>query len=402
MQKANFNLISLVVILVLLGLLIAVLVPAMSCSMEKAVMAAVAARGRDIYVAITSANFDREPLGLPPVWPQSNPPTLDAADISKMNFTNSTDYFWELYDGVHLGTTNHDPYVRGFDFSKLAGAGVPAWGEGRLRPRNNLWSIAKNVPDKMDDIIPVLVTRNVAAESLASDVADPALLKRRLYFDQEWRTPFGKKGFVFVRKGGGIFSQMSRYMTYRSIYNSQASFTPRPDSKSPHLSYLTPNKEVIPSEAVYQAYAPSFADRWNDCVKDVLDIVISILPGYLFIGLFAYVFIRVFVHYNGQSKAQLSVMGPGYWLLLWLSVTTYICGLLMLIVFVSGDISPVLVVLTLVTAVAFQYCSYLTLLRWKRRTGNLEVYQTALALILKAPLIALPCLVIVALFSIFP
>jgi type II secretory pathway pseudopilin PulG len=193
LHKSSFNLASLVVIVVLLGLLTAALLPAVSASHRVGNMSSVAARGRDIYIAITSANTDREPLGLPAVWPQSNPPTTNAVDISKMNFTNSTDYFWALYDGDHLGATNHNPYIKGFDFSKLAGAGVKVHtGQGRLKPENNMWTIAKNVRDEMEDIMPVLVSRNLAAESLVADLT--TISDRRLFFDEEWKTPFGRKG----------------------------------------------------------------------------------------------------------------------------------------------------------------------------------------------------------------
>jgi len=296
MQKSNFNLTSLVVIVALLVLLALALYPAVASAYIKANMAAVAARGRDIYVAITSANTDREPLGLSTLWPQSTPPTTNAVDISKMNFTNSTDYFWALYDGDHLGSTNHNPYVKGFDFSKLAGAGVAAHaGAGRLKPENNMWTIAKNVQDDMEDIIPVLVTRNVAAESLSSDVPDAALLSKRLYFDQQWDTPFGEMGFVIVRKGGGTFNHKAKYLTSRVVYNSIAFIMTPPDSKPPRLSYLTPNKEVIPSEAVYQACATSKANvkngGWSYWMRDVLGENLLILIFFLFLGFIAGVFI---------------------------------------------------------------------------------------------------------------
>ena len=399
MQKSNFNLVSLVVIVVLLGLLTAVFLPLITALGSSHNMSAVAARGRDIYVAITSANTDRAPLGLPPVWSQGNPPTTNVVDISKMNFTNSTDYFWALYDGDHLGTTNHNPYVMGFDFSKLAGAGVAAYsGTGRLKPNNNMWTIAKNVRDEMEDIIPILVTRNVAAESLASDVLDAALFDRRIYFNEEWKTPWGEKGFVLVRKGGGTISQKPRYMTYRSIYNSQTFRTTISGAQVPRLGYLTPNRDVILSDAVYQACATSSSNRWKGDwyyrIKDFFNMVCMILPYFLIIGLFAGVFIGVFVNNDKQSSAQLSAMGPVYWLLLWLSVTTYICSFL--IIYMGDDANPV--VFSLALAVVFQVCSYLYLVGWKRRTGNLDACQKAVFLILKAPLIALPGLIIILVF----
>lgn len=122
-------------------------------------MTAVGCRGRDIYVAISVANIERKTLGLPPLWP-ADPGLYTnavAGDISSVNFTNSTDFFWLLNDGPNLGTEEWSPYVAGFDFSKLAGAGVPSHtGAGRLMPTNNIWTIAKNIRDEMEDVIPIL------------------------------------------------------------------------------------------------------------------------------------------------------------------------------------------------------------------------------------------------------
>jgi type II secretory pathway pseudopilin PulG len=398
MQKSNFNLTSLVVIVALLGLLALALFPAVSSSMQRANMAAVAARGRDIYVAITSANTDREPLGIPSIWPQSNPPSTAAVDISQMNFTNSTDYFWALYDGDHLGSTNHNPYVKGFDFSKLAGAGVAAHaGAGRLRPENNMWTIAKNVHDEMDDIIPILVTRNVAVESLVTDLIAPAFFNRRVYFDQEWKRPWGEKGAVMIRKGGGTFSCRPRDLSYGSVYYGQTFRSTTVGAPFP-LSYLTPNKEVTLSDAVYQACATSRANRWKGYwyywIRDVFNMVCMILPYILIIGLFAALFIGFFVRYDKKTSDQLSMMGPCYWLLLWLSVTTYICGYL--IICLGGDLMPVVLAIALLLAFLFQACCYLYLRAWKRRTGNLDAYRKAFYLILKAPLIALLGLIILS------
>jgi type II secretory pathway pseudopilin PulG len=396
MQKSNFNLTSLVVIVALLGLLSFALQPSMSSGRDKANMAAVAARGKDIYVAITSANVDREPLGLPSIWPQSNPPTTNAVDISKMNFTNSTDYFWALYDGDHLGTTNHHPYVRGFDFSKLAGSGVPAHGgKRRLGPKNNLWTIAKNVRDEMDDIIPVLVTRNLAAESLVADLT--TVSDRRLLFDEEWMTPFRNKGFVMVRKGGGTFNNPAKYATQRVLYNSQTFMTTIPGSQLPGLCYLTPNKEVIPSEAVYQACATSNANPWKGCrywMRDQWEIGLALVYFFPMMGLISGIFLFLRGSANKELSALMSAAGLVYWLALWLAVTLYMCCPIMLFFDESGSLP-----LALVVAPVFQMAGCLYLVVWRRRTGNHEAFRTAVRSMLAAPFTALLFLVIGTLFS---
>ena len=202
--------------------------------------------GKDIYVAIIGANTEREPLGLEPVWPKTQlKPGTDTSkgDIPTKTFTNSTDYFYELYDGVNAGTATHDPYVRGFDYSKLAASGVPAKvGGGKLTAENNMWVIAANITEEDDDQIPILISRNVDVKAIeraivngikTNDFATRIEVGKGIY-----KTPFGDKGFVCVKKGGGIFNIRSSHATLGTIFGHQE-LPPRDPSKPP-IVYLMP------------------------------------------------------------------------------------------------------------------------------------------------------------------
>jgi hypothetical protein len=213
-------------------------------SMLKANMAAVAARGRDIYVAVTNANTEREPLGLPPLWPKTCLVTTNhPGDISSKVFKTSSEFFYELYDGPHVGSSNHVPYVQGFDYTKLAGAGVPAkWGEGQLESPNNMWLIAANVTPEDSELIPVLITRNVDVkeiERIINHGGPTCDLNTRIKLGKgEYKTPFSDKGFVCVRKGGGTFNVQAKYATLRVLFNSQT--LPARDPSKPPIVYLMP------------------------------------------------------------------------------------------------------------------------------------------------------------------
>ena len=247
-NSKGFTLVELLVVIGILGILSAALFPAISNAMMKANMAAVAARGRDIYIAITSANTDREPLGLGNVWPKTSQESgVDTAsqDIGIKTFQNSSDYFYELYDGPNVGTDTHDPYVKGFDYSKLAGAGVPAKaGQGKLQAANNMWVIAGNIRDEMEDIIPILVTRNLDCTSLRKDLT--TVEDTKLVWSATYKAPFSNKGFVMVRKGGGTFNNQARYATIRVLYNSQTFKTTIAGSSVQPLTYLGPESEQSP------------------------------------------------------------------------------------------------------------------------------------------------------------
>ena len=172
---------------------------------------------RDLYIGIIATNTEREPLGLGPVWPRAGKKKEGQAkingmpfeDIYDMQFENSSDYFTVLFDGEHMHTKNWNPYSLWGDTEErcwmgLAGGGIPPKvGAGRLTAANNIWTIAANVTDDMEDLIPVIISRNVDPASLIPQEGDQKA--QRIRPSREFTAPFGDKEFVLVMKGGGIF-----------------------------------------------------------------------------------------------------------------------------------------------------------------------------------------------------
>lgn len=244
-KNQGFTLVELLVVIGILGILASALFPAISNAVMQANMTSVGTRGRDIYVAITGANTEREPLGLGNVWPKTQlegaaSSTSGEKDIADQTFQDSCAYFYELYDGEKVGQQDWSPYVAGFDYSKLAGAGVSAKsGTGALQQENNMWVIAANVRDEMEDIIPILVTRNLDCTSLYSDLKDGSI-GDKLSWSTTFRTPFSNKGFVMIRKGGAIFKAREKYAVVKVVYQNQSFITTVTGSTAPTLTYLGP------------------------------------------------------------------------------------------------------------------------------------------------------------------
>jgi hypothetical protein len=207
-------------------------------------MAPVSARGKDIYVAIIVQNNLRETSNLPPIWPKTCLVTTNIpGDISSKVFTTSTEYFEVLLNNASPETSNTVTRVPVIDASLFSGAGVARCPPGqKLTSTNNMWMIAANITPEDSDIIPFLITRNVDVkeiERLVNGGGATSNLNTRIALGAgPYKTPFGKKGFVMVRKGGGTFSNTAKYARLDYIFNSET-LPPRDPSKPP-IVYLMP------------------------------------------------------------------------------------------------------------------------------------------------------------------
>ena len=238
MNKKNkgFTLVELLVVIGILGILMGALFPAISSAMVKANLSACGMRGRNLFVAITAANTEREALGLGNCWPQEAQENADENDkIAKQGTPDALTYFKYLFDTDNFGKETWKPYVSGIDIGVLAGAGVPVAAKpDQLQSKNILWTVLSNVSDELDDVLPVLVSRNlddsklVVSGTYSGDSQDIELGKVNA-------TPFGNKAFVCIRKGGAVITQTSKYATTGIIYNRQSFTIPTLDNPPKYL-----------------------------------------------------------------------------------------------------------------------------------------------------------------------
>lgn len=212
-NSKGFTLVEMLVVIAIISVLAAALFPAINNALQTASATAMKTKGRGIWVAITSANMEREPLNKGSLWPK------DLLDDPPQNVTlaSSLDYFnYLLSDGS--GTTPTDEVelkvVADLTPDALIASGLTAGTLGTaLTAKNLAWGVMQ-VQDGTPGEIPFLISKNYTDETALSQQSEENDADRlTLGGDNGTAKPFGKTRAVWVTRGGGTFDARAKYFT---------------------------------------------------------------------------------------------------------------------------------------------------------------------------------------------
>ena len=185
-KSEGFTLIELLVVIAIIGILAALLFPAIQGALTKAKALKVGNNGRQIHLGLFETSMEAAALDLPEVWPLSTEPWQDSTEFFEHVITN------DIVKGID-GTFFSAPGVIPNPVTKQDLIN----GSGKFEAKNNAWCIALDINADTPATVPLLFTRNVKVSGTIGNLDAATPLDPKI-------KPFGDKLAVIVSKGGAV------------------------------------------------------------------------------------------------------------------------------------------------------------------------------------------------------
>ena len=186
-KSKGFTLIELLVVIAIIGILAALLFPAIQGALTKAKALKVGNNGRQLYIGLFNASMDLEAIDEPPVWPKSedkwNSSTEFFVNVITNDIIKSIDFTFFSAPGLTPQPYTKDDLKSGKSADELK--------------KGNAWCITLDVDEDTPATVPLLFTRNINVGSYVTDLNEEEPLKKA-------EKPFGDKLGIIVTKGGAV------------------------------------------------------------------------------------------------------------------------------------------------------------------------------------------------------
>jgi len=214
-KSEGFTLIELLVVIAIIGILAALLFPAIQGALTKAKALKVGNNGRQMHLGLFEASMEAAALDLPEVWPLSSEPWTDSTEFFKNVVTNDI--------------------VKGIDCTFFSAPGVTPIAATKdniedFKDINNAWCITLDVNEDTAATVPLLFTRNIQPGADITSLSDPELNKNV--------KPFGEKLAVVITKGGAVKILPNKVFSMKTFNPTAAG---QGQATATKYGYLTPN-----------------------------------------------------------------------------------------------------------------------------------------------------------------
>lgn len=192
-KSEGFTLIELLVVIAIIGILAALLFPAIQGALVKAKAVKVGSNGRQVHLAVFGENLSRDTINMPLIWAQIAPDPNDFGQEFADACQNSCEYIKWLVDTETM---------EGVDLTYFSAPGlIPEEDPDQFTENNNAWCITAGIMDDMPAETPFMFTKNfnLSGDLSTLDEAEPLLRSTPAL-----PMPFGNKVGVVITKGGGV------------------------------------------------------------------------------------------------------------------------------------------------------------------------------------------------------
>jgi prepilin-type N-terminal cleavage/methylation domain-containing protein len=154
-------------------------------------------KGRGVWVAIVSANSDREAIKRGPLWPHEARLPIEQGGAG-LHFTTATGYFKELM----AGEDPEHPLVSDLRPELLSARDYPSNTASRLTAQNIAWRVA-DVSESFADCDAFLISKDIQYVARSGAANDRVTRSRS--------GPFKGKHVVWVCRSGGVFDERAKH-----------------------------------------------------------------------------------------------------------------------------------------------------------------------------------------------